>query len=325
MPETWRDQMRRYKDRWIITVAAILSVLFHIALIVVFMRFSFSAALPEPPKTMDIDLANLDAAKLQALAQQANPDKPQRLDFRHLQGNEQVPQRADAYGFQNNDAGQSTHREDRRVQEIQRATGPRGPSRGAGAAAGSPAERRAGAQGGRELPPIPQIGEGVGEPRDNREPEREAGQGPLRNVDQMLARAGMARPEGGGGGDGGVDEYNPNVGSGGRSLSISTREYRYMSYFAHMKEKIEMAWLYPQEAQRTGQQGTTTLQFTVLHSGQVRDVKVLRTSGFPLLDRYAMKAVQEAHFNPMPSAWPEPQLVITANFIYQLIGSRAVQ
>ena len=305
MPESWRDQMRRYKERWIIGLAAVLSVLLHIVLIVLFMRFSFSTALPTPPKSMDIDLANFDAAKMRALQQQADQEEPHRLDFRHVPANQQSPAHPDAYGFQNNDAGRSSHRSDQRLEEIQRLTGPRGQSHGPGSSAAQQRGGQTGGQGSRPLPPIPQVGEGVGEPRqrDNREGGGQASGRQGRSVDQMLARAGMPEPEGGGG-EGGADQFNPNVGEGGRSLSISTREYRYMSYFAHMKEKIEMAWLYPEEAQRGGQQGVATLRFTVLHSGQVKDVQVVRTSGFPLLDRYAVKAVNDAHFNPMPAEWP---------------------
>ena len=98
-----------------------------------------------------------------------------------------------------------------------------------------------------------------------------------------------------------------------------------MAYFAHMKEKIEMAWVYPQAAQQMGQQGMVTLRFTVMKSGQVHNVSVIRTSGYQLLDRYAMKADKEAHFNPMPAHWPDKQLNISANFIYYLIGARSVQ
>ncbi len=313
--------MRRYKDRWIIGVAAMLSALLHIALVLAFMRFSFSSV-PIEPKAMDIDLA--DAASLQQLADQMSQQEPQRIDFRQTPGNDQVPVAPQAYSYRNNNVA-NTHDARRAVDEIQRRTGRPGPAQGAGSAAGPPSNQQTGSRSGQgSLPPIPEVGEGVGERRDDQRNPNQTGRGQASSVDQMIARAGMPNPTSGGGGNG-VDQYNPNVGDGGSAVSISTREFKYMSYFAHMKEKIEMAWVYPQEAQSTGQQGMTTLQFVVLHSGQVKEVKVIRTSGFPLLDKYAVKAVREAHFNPMPDQWPDPQLTITANFIYRLVGYRTIQ
>jgi protein TonB len=136
----------------------------------------------------------------------------------------------------------------------------------------------------------------------------------------MISRAGMQAPPGGGGGQDGVDQYNPNVGDPGKSISISTKELKYMGYFSHMRDKIYLVWVYPQDAQRNGQQGVVLLRFTIQHSGVVSEARVLKTSGYPLLDKYALKAVREANFNPMPADWPDKELTITASFHYQLMG-----
>jgi len=311
LPESWRDHMRKYKDRWIVGLSVVLSLLVHVGVIVFFLYGGFVFQGGGEPQTIDFDLSQLDA---EALSRMTPEDDPERLHFERFQGNQRIPQRADAYGFQDHDAGRATHRADRPIEEIQNRPGPRGPGQGM--------QR----PGGRRLPKIPKVGEGVGV-----ESEHGAGghsdpvaPGKPRSVDQMISRAGLpANP--GGGGDGAVNAYNPNVGEAGDTLSISTREYKYMAYFAHMKEKIEMAWVYPQAAQQMGQQGMVTLRFTVMKSGQVHNVSVIRTSGYQLLDRYAMKAVKEAHFNPMPAHWPDKQLTISANFIYYLIGARSVQ
>jgi TonB family protein len=50
---------------------------------------------------------------------------------------------------------------------------------------------------------------------------------------------------------------------------------------------------YPGFALRNRYQGTVVLEFTVEASGKVTSVKVQKTSGFPVLDEAAMKAVQE--------------------------------
>jgi protein TonB len=110
------------------------------------------------------------------------------------------------------------------------------------------------------------------------------------------------------------------VGDPGKSISISTKELKYMGYFSHMRDKIYLVWVYPQDAQRNGQQGVVLLRFTIQHSGVVSEARVLKTSGYPLLDKYALKAVREANFNPMPADWPDKELTITASFHYQLMG-----
>ena len=317
MRENWRDQMRRYKDRWLIGISVVLSILIHIGLVVFLW---YGASLPRetspPSGTIDFDLTQLEPTKHMQPESEIEPD---RLHFERMQGNQQRPDRADAYGFQDHDAGPSTHRADQPIEEIQRRPGPRGPRPGAGpGGSGETTARSAG--GPRDLPPVPEVGEGVGAGSPSERTTRE----PDKSLDQMISRAGMASPSGGGG-ENGINPYNPNVGSPGDTLSISTKEYKYMSYFAHMKEKIELAWVYPQAAQQMGQQGTCTLKFTVHKTGKVSDIKVIKTSGYRLLDRYAVKAVNEAHFNPMPTNWPEKQLTIAANFIYRLIGVRTIQ
>lgn len=312
MSESWRDHMRKYKDRWIVGLSVVLSVLVHVGLFLFFSYggFGFPGAGDEA-ETIDFDLSQIDPEMLRRMTPE---DDPQRLHFERIQGNQRRPQKADAYGFQDHDAGRTTHRADRPIEEIQSRSGPRGSGSGMPRPGGS-----------RRLPKIPKVGEGVGAESDNSGGHKEKTEpGKSRSIDQMISRAGLpANP--GGGGNGAVNAYNPNVGDPGDALSISTREYKYMAYFAHMKEKIEMAWVYPQAAQQMGQQGVCTLRFTILKTGQVHNVSIIRTSGYRLLDRYAMRAVKESHFNPMPEHWPDKQLTISANFIYRLIGVRSIQ
>lgn len=58
---------------------------------------------------------------------------------------------------------------------------------------------------------------------------------------------------------------------------------------------------YPGYAQRQGQQGTTEVEIRVDESGRVEDVKILKTSGFALLDESAVKTLKERwRFPPGP-------------------------
>lgn len=55
---------------------------------------------------------------------------------------------------------------------------------------------------------------------------------------------------------------------------------------------------YPRRALRLGQEGTVLLQALVGSDGATRHVEVLESSGFPLLDGAAVKAVRRWHFLP---------------------------
>ncbi|NLH48860.1 MAG: energy transducer TonB [Myxococcales bacterium] len=310
--------MREYKDRWIIGVSVGLSILVHLIIIAVF----FSGIVDLSPRgkgdeTIDFDLSQADAKALEELARQEQ--KPDRMLFQKEQPSEKAPTKADAYGFQNHEAERPTHLADKPINEIERDVGPRGPGQGAG---------RPSQSGGR-MPPMPKVGEGVGEKPDNKafDPsgERIEKGKPPTNLDQMLAKTGMQAPRGGGGGEDGINPYNPNVGDPGKVLSISTKELKYMGYFSHMREKIYLAWVYPQDSQRRGEQGSCLLKFTVQRSGEVSEARILETSGYRLLDQYAVKAVREAHFNPIPANWPEKELTVAARFNYMLVGSGYIQ
>ncbi len=323
--ETWRDKMRQYRDRWIVGIAVTLSLLLHVGLAAIFFGgvTGFGKS-HRPTDTIDFDLTDM-AALEDALKNTPDPD---RYLHARQQSNQRVPEKADAFSFENHDAGQSTHMADRPINEFQRRLGPQGPG-ASPSPPGSPGARGS-PQPGRKTPPMPQVGQGVGSAAGTgAQKAASASQAPpgsatgAKNVNQLLARTGMAVPAGGG--ENGVNPYNPSVGAAGKGLSISTKQLRYMGYFSHMREKIYLAWVYPQAAQRSGQQGVTFLRFTIEKDGDVSDARVMQSSGYRLLDDYALKAVRSAGFNSMPSHWPEKHLTISASFHYQLIGARAIR
>jgi len=108
-------------------------------------------------------------------------------------------------------------------------------------------------------------------------------------------------------------------------VSLSTTEFKYYAYFAHIKQRIELAWNYPYEAQKRNEGGRLTRVFTIESGGNVSSVKLLKSSGYQILDDYAIKAVKIASpFNPIPASIGTKRLVITANFEYvtSLFGVR---
>jgi protein TonB len=55
---------------------------------------------------------------------------------------------------------------------------------------------------------------------------------------------------------------------------------------------------YPRAARKRGQEGTVVLSLVIGADGSVQDVSVERSSGYPLLDQSAVKAIRRWHFHP---------------------------
>lgn len=107
--------------------------------------------------------------------------------------------------------------------------------------------------------------------------------------------------------------------SSGGGVSLDTKEIKYLSYFAHIKRRIEQVWTYPSGAIANGLQGQLHLKFVLRNDGQVKTVELLRSSGYKLLDKEAWDAVVNGGpFGPFPPTIPDDELQITARFTYVL-------
>jgi periplasmic protein TonB len=106
-----------------------------------------------------------------------------------------------------------------------------------------------------------------------------------------------------------------------KAITLDTQDLQYTSYLRGLKQRIEEGWEYPPTARRDGIQGELLMKFTILKSGKVADVEVLKSSGYPMLDEAAKKALFDASpFNPLPGNWKKDAFTITGNFVYRLIG-----
>ncbi len=103
----------------------------------------------------------------------------------------------------------------------------------------------------------------------------------------------------------------------GEAISLDTRETKYASYFARIKRQIELAWGYPNEAQRKGISGELTLRFQISKDGNLTNVRLINGSGYNVLDEAALQAVKSAApYYPFPVTIERETLAILANFIY---------
>jgi periplasmic protein TonB len=111
------------------------------------------------------------------------------------------------------------------------------------------------------------------------------------------------------------DQHNASSGA----VSLDSKELKYLSYFAHIKRRIERVWTYPSDAIANGLQGQLHLKFVLRSDGHLKTVELLRSSGSKVLDKEAWDAVVNAGpFGPFPPTIPDDELHITARFTYVL-------
>jgi len=82
-----------------------------------------------------------------------------------------------------------------------------------------------------------------------------------------------------------------------------------LRYQDKVKQRIEEVRKYPYWAKKQGIEGATYLKFSVLSNGSSQDIRIIRSSGFEILDEEAIATVKRA--NPFPSIPKE----IDASFV----------
>lgn len=101
------------------------------------------------------------------------------------------------------------------------------------------------------------------------------------------------------------------------AVRLDSREPKYISYFTSIKRAIELVWDYPEPALRHGLQGKLVLEFTILGNGNLKGTRLIRSSGFSVLDQEAVRAVKAASpFHPIPSWIGRTRLDVIASFEY---------
>ena len=99
----------------------------------------------------------------------------------------------------------------------------------------------------------------------------------------------------------------------GETISLDTRDFRYASYFAHIKRRIQNAWIWPVEAQKN--RGKLLLRFKLRENGALEELHLIESAGIRILDDLALAAVTKAApFEPFPEGLERK--TITATFVY---------
>jgi protein TonB len=102
-----------------------------------------------------------------------------------------------------------------------------------------------------------------------------------------------------------------NDGPGGKYRSIGSYGIKHFSYLLSLQRKIELVFSVPPFAPTNGAIGVPIVGFTIMRNGQLAEAILLRSSGYPELDKALVDAVKRAApYNPFPEHLPDPSISI---------------
>jgi TonB family protein len=102
-----------------------------------------------------------------------------------------------------------------------------------------------------------------------------------------------------------------------RRIPLGTQEPRYANYLEYVRRAIDFNWEYPELAVLYGLHGKLLVEFTILSSGKVEFLTLVRSSGSTLLDEEALRAIRAAApFPRIPPSVNANRLLISASMEY---------
>jgi TonB family protein len=103
-------------------------------------------------------------------------------------------------------------------------------------------------------------------------------------------------------------------GAPGPILQLNTTELIYQKYLLYVRDRVGFYWEYPIAAAMNGWQGRLTVDFVIARDGKIAEVKIDRSSGYPVLDDAAITAIKLA--GPF-FTFPEHFVLNSFNIKYQ--------
>lgn len=96
-----------------------------------------------------------------------------------------------------------------------------------------------------------------------------------------------------------------------------------LRYQDSIKQKIQQEKQYPRWALRVGHEGEARITFSVLSSGQIKDLRLLSSSGFEELDKEAMDAVRRVSpFLSFPDGFNKEKIIIELDIVFHITRGR---
>jgi len=107
------------------------------------------------------------------------------------------------------------------------------------------------------------------------------------------------------------------------TISLDTKDERYVTYAKLIKERIGLHWKYPPDALERLLEGKLMVVFSLARKGEVIQIKLMKDSGYETLDQEAIRAIRAAApFPPFPGHIRVSRLNIKASFDYRLTSRK---
>lgn len=131
----------------------------------------------------------------------------------------------------------------------------------------------------------------------------------------------LRRGAGGAGGSG-----DGRAGIEGEPIPLDSDDPRYSDYLDQVRRRIRDKWGYPCVKNDTTREceyktAQLVLEFGIAKDGKVPFINVVRSSGYPIYDDYAVNAVKLADFPPIPDSFSKKGVPILATFSYVVQSS----
>lgn len=112
----------------------------------------------------------------------------------------------------------------------------------------------------------------------------------------------------------------------GEPIPLDSADPRYSDYLDQVRRRIKDKWGYPcvkNDGTRECEYKTAQLiiEFGIAKNGKVPFITVVRSSGYPIYDDYAVNAVKLADFPPIPDTFSKTGVPILATFSYVVQSS----
>jgi protein TonB len=129
---------------------------------------------------------------------------------------------------------------------------------------------------------------------------------PRESLPAPAEQASSTAPNGVPGGTGtAVASLTGNSGTGNSAEQLSSK-YR-AEHFAYIKKIIEENLSYPRRAQRMGWTGRVVVSFDVSKNGHVLDIRIVKSTGYELLDSNLVETIRKVE------PFPRPPVSVTLN------------
>ncbi len=120
-----------------------------------------------------------------------------------------------------------------------------------------------------------------------------------------------------------LQEEQPVPAEGQDTISLDTKDKRYITYARMIKGEIMQHWRYPPEARAYLMEGSLVVFFSLSRDGNMIQITISKASDHEILDREVVRAVRAAApFPPFPGSVTVKKLNIKAAFDYRLTSRK---